>query len=633
MPEHMTLGMQRITELRAHFDAGQYEAVIARLAGAPPTTPEEWRLLGMAYLWSGRFPEAELPLLRASELGDAEARVEYGNLLRLQGRFPEAIRHFEAISPGLTGELALRALRWWGTAEFQAGRAGPGLERCERAWRGYLAAGTDEQIGRVTQTVAQMHVKVGDLPRARHLYREALRLLPMGRTPIARLSALTGLANVQVLTGDFSGARATLVQGWEALEPTGALTSRAYLLTVEAELHHLTGDQAAHLRTLQDLRALVETTQDFELLTWTACRLADLYSRQGEHARALETLLDLAPDPSHPAVTLTRGLLLRRRGHHAQAAEYLARALSAPGLGEQGRVRALLHLADAQVTLGDEAASLETFRLALAVLVSARDRMLYRPDLQELASLVQRARLDPDLAPDLQLVLEKLAVPEAEGGNTAPAPLYLRVLTLGRAEVERGERVPLSLEGSVLTLAYLALHPGQTRRDLEAAIYPDRDPKTAGDYFRAVFRELRVRLGPEVLHMEGSAKQPRYRLGPEVHVGLDVTELREALEAGDLAQALALYRGPFLPGLRLESEWADDLREELRLLLTLELRARLNRTREEGDLRRALLLANELLRIDPYDVGVLEARVEIARQVAGPQEVARYVVELHRMRS
>ncbi|MEW6421574.1 MAG: SARP family transcriptional regulator, partial [Deinococcota bacterium] len=333
-------------------------------------------------------------------------------------------------------------------------------------------------------------------------------------------------------------------------------------------------------------------------------------------------------------VTVTRGVLLRRRQQHAQAAEYLARALETPGLSEQQRVRALLHLAEAQAALGDGTASLHTLREVLTALIRARDRMLYRPDLQELTHLVQRALLDPDLAPDMQFVLAKLAVPGREDRTPGVRPLHLRVFTLGRAEVERGgERVSLSLEGSVLTLAYLALNPGRTRRELEASIYPDRDPKTAGDYFRAVFRELRQRLGPEVLQMVGSAKQPRYHLGPEVHVQLDVTELREALEAGDLARALALYRGPFLPNLRLESEWADELREELRVLLTLELRAHLNRARENGDLRRALLYANEFLRVDPYDVKVLEARVELARQVATPQELARYVVELHRMRS
>lgn len=627
----MTLDAERLSDLQAHFNAGRYDAVIAYLTDFPPVTPEGWRLLGMSLLWGGRFSEAEMPLMRASEQGDAEARVEYGNLLRLQGRFPEAIRHFEAVTPGLTGELALRALRWWGTAEFQAGQMAEGLERCERAWRGYMALGDDERIGRVTQTVAQMLVQTGELTRAQHLYQEALRLLPSDRTPIARLSALTGLANVQVLTGDFRGAQATIAQAREALDQTDALTPRAYLLTVEAALHHLTGDHAAHLRTLEELRAIVETTRDFELLIWTATRFADLHSRQGQHGRALEVLLDLAPDATHPAVTQARGILLGRRQHHAQAAEHLSRALEAPGLGEGQRVRALLYLAEAQSRLGEDAASLHTFRAALTALVSARDRILYRPDLQELTPLVQRALLDPDLAPDMQLVLDKLSVPGSEAPQGASS-LHLRVHTLGRAELERdGEPVALSLEGAVLTLVYLALHPGRTRRELEATLYPDRDPKTAGDYFRAVFRELRVRLGAEVLEMQGSPKQPRYRLGPDVHVHLDVTELRAALAAGDLARALSLYRGPFLPGLRMESEWADELREELRLLLTMEVRERLTRAREEGDLRRALLLANEFLRIDPYDLGVLEARVEIARQVAPPQELARYVVELHRM--
>lgn len=118
-----------------------------------------------------------------------------------------------------------------------------------------------------------------------------------------------------------------------------------------------------------------------------------------------------------------------------------------------------------------------------------------------------------------------------------------------------------------------------------------------------------------------------------MHLELDVTALRDALKAADLPQALALYRGPFLPGLRMESEWAEELREELRVLLTLELRRHLTNAREEGDLRRALLLTNESLRVDPYDLTVLEARVDLARYVATPQELARYVVEFHRMKS
>ncbi|KEF33426.1 SARP family transcriptional regulator [Deinococcus sp. RL] len=630
----MTPDVEQFADLQAQFDAGRYDAVVTFLTERPPATPEEWRLLGMAYQGSGRFQQAELPLMRAMEQGDEEARVEYGNVLRLLGRFSEAIRHFAAITPGLTGELALRAQRWWGTAEFQSGRMAEGMERCERAWRGYMALGDDERIGRVTQTVAQMLVQTGEVLRAQHLYQEALRLLPTDRTPIARLSALTGLANVQVLTGDFKGAKQTIDEARELLTQTDALTPKAYLLAVEAVLHHLTRDHAAHLQTLQALRGIVERTrhsQDFELLTWTATRMADLHSRQGQHARALEVLLDLAPDATHPAVTMTRGILLRRRQHHAQAAEHLARALESQTLGEGQRIRALLHLAEAQAALGGAEQSLRTFREALTALIAARDRMLYRPDLHELANLVQRALLHPDLASDTQLVLDKLNVPGSE--VPVSGSLHLRVYTLGRSEIEReGETITLSLEGGVLTLVYLALHPGRTRRELEATLYPDRDPKTAGDYFRAVFRELRVRLGAEVIRMEGSAKQPRYSLGPDVHVHLDVTELRAALAAGDLAGALALYRGPFLAGLRMESEWAEEVREELRLLLTMELRSRIAQAREAGDLRRALLLINELLRVDPFDLSMLEARVALAREVASPPELARYVVELHRMK-
>lgn len=508
----MNVNVDRHTELLTRMQAGQYDVVIALLNGAPPVTAEEWRLLGMALLWQGQFAEAELPLLRASALGDPEARVEYGNLLRLQGRFPGALAHFEVLLPDLKGELRCRALRWWGTAEFQAGHLKEGLERCEQAWRGYMLLGDEQRIGRVAQTLAQMHVRVGDMQRAGQLYGEALRILTADAFPDARLSALSGLANIQVLTGDFMGARVTLRQGREVLERTDSTLSRAYLLSAEAELHYVSGDPAAYLQSLQELLPLVTVSRDFELRLWTATHLADLYSRQGKHAQALDVLLELAPDADHPAVNMMRGVLLLRRNYPEQAAAHLTHALASDRLVRYHRTRALLFLAEAHLRQGDEPTTREAFREALGALVGARDRMLYRPDLQELTHLVQRARLDPDFAPDMQMVLDKLAVSgpvQREAAEGEAAPLHLRVFTLGRAEVQRaGERVALSLEGSVLTLAYLALNPGRTRRELEAAIYPDRDPKTAGDYFRAVFRELRVRLGEACCRWRGVPSSP-----------------------------------------------------------------------------------------------------------------------------
>ena len=51
-------------------------------------------MVGLSYLRLREFEMAETPLTRASVLGDLEAMVELGNLLRLMGRFEEAIEQF-----------------------------------------------------------------------------------------------------------------------------------------------------------------------------------------------------------------------------------------------------------------------------------------------------------------------------------------------------------------------------------------------------------------------------------------------------------------------------------------------------------------------------------------------------------
>jgi citrate lyase beta subunit len=89
---------------------------------------------------------------------------------------------------------------------------------------------------------------------------------------------------------------------------------------------------------------------------------------------------------------------------------------------------------------------------------------------------------------------------------------------------------------------------------------------------------------------------------------------------------------PFLKTVT-DSEWAEDLREQLQRAVTGAIRSQMRRARDAGDLKRALLLANQLLRVDPYDPEVLVERVEVARGVASPQEIARYVVEMQRMGS
>jgi tetratricopeptide (TPR) repeat protein len=564
-------------------------------------------------------------------MGDPEGQVEFGNLLRMTGRLDEAMTHFAWVTPDLIGELFWRAQRWWGTVEFMLGQTESGLQRCESSWYGYMSLGDNDMIGRVTQTMAQMHKYVGDIKRATQLYEEAIRRLGQSSQPQWLIESLIGLADIQLSMGEIDKFKVTLGQCRQALTHIEELRSHVYVTTLELEYYHFTGQEEIYSETLESVRGLVEDLQDFWFSTWTAAQLADFYSLQSRHTDAIEVLYDLAPEQDHPLIVATKGMLLRRRHQYAAAIEEFDKALDSPRLEARAHLRTLLHLSDALSKNGEVERSSATLKVALDNLLSARDQILYSPDINELSDLVQHALLDPELSPYMELVLDKFAALHRTDDVPEDTMLHLTIQTMGKAAVfSSGEEVKFSLGGSVLTLAYLALHPGSTRRELETTLYPERDGKTAGDYFRAVFRELRVKLGQQVLTMDGSPKSPRYRLGTGVFVDLDLEQLREALSRGDIARALALYRGPFLPELKMESDWVDNTRDELRRSLGAELRERLMRAQQNKDLRRALLLANQALKIDPEDLELLELRVEIARQVATPQDLARYVVELQR---
>ena len=460
-------------------------------------------------------------------------------------------------------------------------------------------------------------------------------VIPSSLTPYFRRRSITsitlrGLASIQLQETDYSGAQES-INKLRSLNIDSDLEN-AKLLSIEAEYYNLTGNTALYTYSLEELRTLLYDLQDYELRWWTAIRLADLYSVQGKHSKALEVLHDLSPSPElPPALLATRGILMRRRGHLSLAIQDLQAAVNElRGKDTRMLLRSQLHLSDALRRSGEEDESGRVLREALTLLMQDRQRGAYKPDLEELRELTQHAMLDPDSAPYMEAVLDQLAILT----NTQPiyedTLMHLQVFTLGRAVVMKdGEEVQLTLQGSALTLAYLTLHPNRTRAEIQADLYPDKEPETGASYFRSVFRELRQKFGQHILIMEGPHKQPRYRMGRGVHIDLDAKELQEALRRGEVARALALYRGPFLQHMD-ESEWANALRDELSTGLGLELRGRLDRAVAAGDLKRGLLLCNQYLRVDPLDQDILELRVELARKVGAPHELARYMVELQR---
>lgn len=623
-----------VSEAQGWFDDGQFSRVVEALEGRARTA-REYALLGLALLRLSRLPEAEAALTRASILGDPEGQVELGNVLRLLGRFDDACAHFEAIGGSLTGELHLRALRWHGVAEFQAGSTEAGLKRCERAYFGYIAHGDDELTARVAQSLAQMHLLTGDHGRAKLLLNEAIRALPADPSPIPRLSALRSLLDLHLRQGDLAEARRTLVEARPLLgRADTSPRQRALFLGAEAEVWRLEGDELVYRDVLERLVTLADELQDHGLRVWTIARLAELHALHHRHGQALEVLLGYGLDPEEWPAELwaASGVLARRRGQYEQAQRDLGRAASV--FRDAGRLpelaRVLLHLGAAAWRGGQDEMTLEALKEGLALILRLRQISGFRPDLEELRELLHHALLEPDLAPLTEPLLDNLA--SLAGGPSLPedGAMHLQVATLGRQTVLRdGAEVRFGHRGCVPLLAFIALHPGKTRAEMQLALWPDKEASTGAAYVRQAIKELRDQLGRQVVTFSGPHQSLRYHLGQEVRLDLDLKHFHDAVSRAEMARALALYRGPFLPDV--EGDWAVQRWEEALLALVFELRTQMARYRDEGDHQRFILLANQLLRADPYNQEVLEARVAVARMVSPAGELARYVAELGRL--
>lgn len=616
------------------FEAGQYAGVIGLLQDHAQGG-REWGLLGTSMLRVGQLAQAETPLLKASILGDEEGSVEYGNLLRLLGRFDEASAHLEGVTGGLKDmELRLRALRWWGVSDFQAGRTEAGLKLTERAWHGYVALGDDAMTARVSQSLAQMHALLGHFARAKLLLQEAIRALPVEPDNAARLSALKNLLDLQIADGDFKDAQETLADVRRTAKYGGSRRVLLHLQCSTAELHRLKGEYAEYALQLGDIQQQVESMDDHGLRVWVTSRQAEHHSLMGQHGEALRTLLSYGlPESEWPAeLWATDGLIRRRRGEHERAYTSLdlAADLYRSAGAEPELLRVLLHQAACALRLGQETATVTLLQEALTLLLRLQQFAVFKPDLEELHELLAFAVLDPDTAPYVDPLLDQLSQLSGSPRLLEDGAMRIQLTTLGKVEAHRdGQALSFSYLHTPLLLAYLALHPNRTRAEIQADLFPERDAKVATGYVRQCIWDLRDKLGSAVVCFEGPHHAPRYRLGHAVRVELDLEALFGATRKGEVTRALALYRGPFMPGLE-ESDWLLTRREEALLAISFELRNQMARYRDAGDNRRLVMIANQLLKLDPLNFEVMQERVNAAQTFAPPTELARYVAQLNR---
>lgn len=207
-------------------------------------------------------------------------------------------------------------------------------------------------------------------------------------------------------------------------------------------------------------------------------------------------------------------------------------------------------------------------------------------------------------------------------------------------------------------LVYLAAATprGFHRRDTLAALFwPEGDDSHARSSLRVALHFLRGSLGPEVGVARG---------GEEIGVDgeqlwCDVAALEEALGKGQLAEAVELYRGPFLDGFHLSGtprfeRWVEETRRRLRKNIQEAASSLARRDEGAGDLEEAARWANRALELAPYDepalrrllhlldvtgnrVGALQAYERFATRVgtelgAAPSPETEQLVDVIRLR-
>ncbi|MFW6193029.1 MAG: AfsR/SARP family transcriptional regulator [Gemmatimonadota bacterium] len=208
-----------------------------------------------------------------------------------------------------------------------------------------------------------------------------------------------------------------------------------------------------------------------------------------------------------------------------------------------------------------------------------------------------------------------------------------RLKLLGGAVLEDEEGVvtgPAARPRPLALLSLLATAPARTlsRGKLVGLLWPESPERAARNRLNTYVHQVRRELGGEVLASAGAD----LRLDETV-VTCDVWRFREAVEAGDLERAAALYVGPFLDGFRLGGssafeKWVDSERSRLRRSYLAALEELAEAASGAGEREEAVRWWRARFEEDPLDSRVVRRLME-AMAAAGNRPAALRAAEEH----
>ncbi|MEX2502167.1 MAG: BTAD domain-containing putative transcriptional regulator, partial [Trueperaceae bacterium] len=182
--------------------------------------------------------------------------------------------------------------------------------------------------------------------------------------------------------------------------------------------------------------------------------------------------------------------------------------------------------------------------------------------------------------------------------------------TLGELAIEHdGTVVPIRADRPASLLILLACRGTPVARSEAALLYRPDDPEPdALAYLRKLV--FRARGRPWATTFEADEERLAWPVATDVHA------FRTACDAGDPSEALELYRGPFLDGVRMDgvpawAAWQEMERADLQERWLRALRTQADLDLRAGRPERAAERLAALLHADPLDEGAVQARMQV----------------------
>lgn len=620
------------------FAAGERARLAQWIDELPESVREEHPMLllrrGRIYVEAERWEQAE-PLLerayrtlleREDMLGASRALVQRAIAYRLQGRFEEAIAICQRVLE-LGGDrdpvAAIQTHHTLGLCYHMQGNPTRSESEMRRALE--LAQGQmdDTNAAFIAHDMGNIAVMRGNLPEGRQRYHQALLHWRKIGNPSNLAMTLQSLGVVHQYQGEYNEARNRFEESLQRARDHDAPRLQVYALLNLGDLARDTNQYDRAQEIYQQAHDLASSNSITSLMLYAQIAQGDLARLRGDYTQANRILVETQDQveasraPYEAALcSWALGALRSAQGDVAGAKQALSTALELfTRLGMQRELaRTHLHLALLAYRQNPEQAPAieRELRQHLARVAELR---------QELGSAQFIVAEGPAVIPLLQYGIDGLDGTRIRAEieqlfPSARAPAFLRVLSRnyplellglqgGRVLVEG--RPVTQWESAVARemVFLLATYPEGLARDrIIDMLWPEITPAKAMSQFYATMHRARKALGAQTLVHEHGL----YRLSRDCLYRYDVAEFQGLAKLGrgqtDSAhiarvQAIQIYQSDFLEAS--DQDWANALRDSLRLEMVNMLGAEADYLLQLGQLAEAEALYLRMLAFDALD--------------------------------